>query len=764
MRLLRLFVGVFCLMARLQAQVDPSVPQFGRPFPLSDLDPRGTIHIPIGAANTVDALKTFVEGEGNFSPGFGSYGIYFWVWDGASQGLIAPTMHGMTASRSLPRDGTLAPASTWDANGISVRSEVCQVALDTGGGVTHVAGVRVSLKNATGERRKFAFYAALRSVGAAGWPVWQMAAEGGNALLVEGRTALVGHTAPSRFGVLPDDSIVEVAKEGRTPHFPTAVSKEGHASGALVYDLTLGPGESVKLGFVCPVLAGRRVVGHEWDGVSEWAQYDLAPLSPSDGVDPQKDFGLQYYQSLNPEDLFARSSRYFRELLGKPSLNLPDARWNQAFKVLTAHVSMNMNEGAPDVAAVNYNVYNRDGVYIANILQKSGQFRLAEKAIDYFLKHPFNGRAEPEADNPGQILWIVGQHWRFTHDELWLRRVYPSIEKLAWMIAYYRASPPPHFVSMNSLEFGSDLEIKERKILKPGSCDGYHPEYTEAWDVAGLREATALALVMGRGADAGGWSRLAESFFSKYDQKFGADLARGYGSYAVLWPCRLYPLGQGSAQDQFMRLGAQQPTGWRYFPLARAHQSLLAGNREAGFSTINQHLDHEQMRGWFAFDEGGESGTGGWNKVLTTWKQGRDSVAMPHGWSIAEVQLLLRDSLLFETEDSLVLGAGMPAEWFRAGMAWGWTNVPTHFGSLSVQFDGRGAKPKLVLAGGVRPEDGVILKWPKEVHATLSVGGKPLVPLPNGDYVLPAKTRVVMIGYEEIAARPRPKITPLRGS
>ena len=33
------------------------------------LDPRGEIHIPIGIANTLDSLKTFVEAEGSFSPG-----------------------------------------------------------------------------------------------------------------------------------------------------------------------------------------------------------------------------------------------------------------------------------------------------------------------------------------------------------------------------------------------------------------------------------------------------------------------------------------------------------------------------------------------------------------------------------------------------------------------------------------------------------------------------------------------------------------------
>ena len=48
-----------------------------------------------------------------------------------------------------------------------------------------------------------------------------------------------------------------------------------------------------------------------------------------------------------------------------------------------------------------------------------------------------------------------------------------------------------------------------------------------------------------------------------------------------------------------------------------AHQGLLAGNRKAGYGTLKVHLDHEQMKEWYAFDEGGKSGSGGWGRVRT---------------------------------------------------------------------------------------------------------------------------------------------------
>ena len=64
------------------------------------MDPQGKVHIPIGIANDLDTLKTFVEPEGCFSPGVGSYGIYFSVYDHETGRLTAPTMPDVTCRYS----------------------------------------------------------------------------------------------------------------------------------------------------------------------------------------------------------------------------------------------------------------------------------------------------------------------------------------------------------------------------------------------------------------------------------------------------------------------------------------------------------------------------------------------------------------------------------------------------------------------------------------------------------------------------------------
>jgi len=711
------------------------------------LAPRGKIHIPIGIADTVDTLKTFVEAEGSFSPGVGSYGVYFCIFDRQTGRLTAPTTEGIRCEYGLAEGKYLIPWSKWAAGDIKVKTEVCQVKRTSPKGDVFVVGSRVIIENTASEAKDISLYAAIRPVGPAGYAVKQMSvSRRGDALLVEGHPAIVAGEAASSAGILAEDTVGEFAGRGETPKQRRAASQEGNCSGALRFDMTIGAREKRTFGFVCPVLAGRRAVGHKWDGVADWAQFDLAELNPPAGGQLQPDAGLDYYRKIDVSQLFDEAKEYWAGLVERVKLALPDERWEGAFAAIIGHAAMEMNEGAPDVAVVNYNVFNRDGVYVANIFQKSGNADLAAAAIDYFTRHPFNGRSYPEADNPGQILWAMSQQWRFGRDRTWARRIYPAARRIAEMIKYYRTTKGPHWVRMDGLEFGNELAKDKRRELKPGRCDGHHPEYTEAFDIAGLRAAAELAEAAGRQAEAKEWRELSERLLESYDEKFAGNLGKAYGSYSLLWPCRLYPIATGKGHERFKAVGKQNPSGWRYFPLATAHQGLLAGNREAGYKTLEAHLDHEQMRGWYAFDEGGKSGSGGWGRVRTTWN---GNVAMPHGWAIAEVWLLLRDCLLFEDGGRLVLFGGVPPEWFKDPKGMEIADAPTYFGDCSIKYkyDGTRDEGTLDVSGSARPPGGLILRLPRETSASVRVGKRQIERQDNGDFLLPRDTTKARINF-----------------
>jgi hypothetical protein len=717
------------------------------------LDPVGRIHVPIGIADTLDTLKTFVEAEGPFSPGCGSYGIYFWLFDRETKRLAAPT-DGRESLRGLPPEGYLIPWSRWSDGDLQVTTRVCEVRRASPLGNVFVVGASAELTNRGNRDRRCSFYVALRPIGPAGFAVKTMSvSKQRDALLVEAHPAIVCNQLPSAIGVAETDTVGRLAADGRTPPQDSVHSDRGDCSGAMRYDLAIAAGKTVSFGFVCPVLPGRRAVGHDWDGRSPWAQLDLNAPNPSSGGELQPDPGLPYYRGLKAEQLFAEAAAYWRTIVGGMRVSLPDRRWSQCLAAILGHAALEMNEGAPDVAVVNFNVFNRDGVYVANMFQKSGNLSLSEKAIDYFRRRPFNGRTSVEADNPGQVLWIMGQHWLFSRDRRWLERTYPSAGNLAAMIRYCRTSPPPHYVKADSLEFGRSLPpdapdsrpADKRQVLEPGSCDGHHPEYTEAFDIAGLRAAALMADALGKTDDAKAWKALADRLMVSYESAFGGKLPAGYGSYCVLWPCRLYPCGNGKAYQQFKGVGVQRPSEWRYFPLARAHQGLLTGNGVAGCGTVDRHLSHEQCQGWYLFDEGGDSGPGGWRFYRTTWKS---SVAMPHGWAIAELWLLLRDCLVFEDDQRLVLLGGVPPDWFQSQQGIAVENLPTQFGRCSFRYTTQDNKAAFVITGEASPRGGFVLRIPKLLSLRASADGKTLDRADNGDFAVPLGTKRIEIEFD----------------
>ncbi len=130
------------------------------------------------------------------------------------------------------------------------------------------------------------------------------------------------------------------------------------------------------------------------------------------------------------------------------------------------------------------------------------------------------------------MLWLIGEHWLFSKDKDWLETVYPSVAKLVQMIKYYRTTSPPHWVSMSGINFGDSVDPKFRQELIDGNCDGRHPEYTYAFDVAGIRKAVILAKAIGNTVDAGEWQELANTLFTRYDQQFGQQLRSAYGSFS----------------------------------------------------------------------------------------------------------------------------------------------------------------------------------------------------------------------------------------
>ena len=121
---------------------------------------------------------------------------------------------------------------------------------------------------------------------------------------------------------------------------------------------------------------------------------------------------------------------------------------------------------------------------------------------------------------------------------------------------------------------------------------------------------------------------------------------------------------------------------------------------------------------------------------------------MPHGWAIAEFQLLLRDALAFEDGDKLVLLGGVPPAWFTDHDGMKVENLPTHFGSASLAWSVKERQAALTFSGSAAPPGGFVLRLPPELKTKLTADGK-AVAGKGGDFALPTGVRQAQIEWTQ---------------
>lgn len=103
---------------------------------------------------------------------------------------------------------------------------------------------------------------------------------------------------------------------------------------------------------------------------------------------------------------------------------------------------------------------------------------------------------------------------------------------------------------------------------------------------------------------------------------------------------------------------------------------------------LNRHVSsrNEIPPGLYTYHEGENDENSG---MLWQQTRGRDDIhfVTPHGWTAAEVFLLLRDCLVREEDGRIVIGSGVPASWMDSDFSV--KDLPTYFGKLTFRYVSR---------------------------------------------------------------------------
>jgi hypothetical protein len=632
---------------------------------------RGDTHIILGVPGSLEAFKTPVEPGNSFSPGPGTYGVSSWVFvDGA---LHAPEEKPLEELDWRFEEGFLPVLhSKWNADCIAVSSS-----LFTDGDV-ETSDYRdyftVELTNTSTQVKDASLYLVIRSFGAAGGEIKELSSDL-DKININGATLVYAGTPATGFGAVSNaetgEDISVYLKNGTLPSSTSVKDESTWASGALQYSIQLKPGQTAKFDFIFHLHAGH------W--MRKWLK---APQRPYDVA------GIRLAHL-----------RRWKELL-KIRLDLPDRRFTDAFNCQLTHLYMFTVANSIRITPISYPLWwLRDGAYVMNALNRGGLHDFCERACMEIADRDAFGGFGSEGDGPSDGIWVLSEHYLLTGDKKFLKEIFPHIQRKAELIIKMRGTEKPikeyteYVIPKLMLEPNTDLMcLPAEDGLIIGRMDHHTPiMWINGFAYLALKRTALCARALG--LDDSLYELEAEelkaAILKKSKEIFGQnDRDVNSAFWPAGWASREDPLIMGKFDEFWNKTrcpgGKHAPEpDWTYFEAGQAHNYMLAGKRDNAWVSIEWFLSHHTAPGLYTYPEAIDGNTA----LLWPRTRGWDDVnfVTPHGWTAAEVFLLLRDCLVREEDGGLVIGSGIPQSWLdKDFMAEG---LPTHCGTISFWYN-----------------------------------------------------------------------------
>lgn len=378
---------------------------------------------------------------------------------------------------------------------------------------------------------------------------------------------------------------------------------------------------------------------------------------------------------------------------GHCRLEVPDPAWQRlydaALRTLILHSPRDVYPGPYTYKRFWF----RDAAFIIYALLCAGLTSRAERALDRFpLRQDMTGyfnSQEGEWDSNGQALWIMERFCAFTG----------TGPKQPWQTAIRRGV---QWIARKRVPAGNDLHAG----LMPAGFSAEHlgPNdyyyWDDFWSVGGLR---AAARLMDSFDEAGAHEARteADSFMAAIERALANDRKRLGRAAMPASPYRRldagaigsiaagYPLGLLGADDPRL-IDTADFLIERCFYQGGFFQDMIHSGVNAYLTLhIAQVLLRAgDMRALDLIERVAElaSPTGQWPEAIHPATLGGCMGDGQHVWAAAEWVLVLRNALVHEEGDRLILGAGVPSRWLQPGNRIAFGPAPTAFGPVSIEI------------------------------------------------------------------------------
>lgn len=447
---------------------------------------------------------------------------------------------------------------------------------------------------------------------------------------------------------------------------------------------------------------------------------------------------------LNFETERGAAAGYWRRRLDESAkLITPEPMLNEFYRSHAMHLLVNC-EREPNserrfarVGSFGYGAYGNESVMMVVDLERRGYHREAQDCLDAWLHYQSTvglpgsfasqdgvlyGAGGYEAggynQHHGWILWMMGEHYRFTRDRDWLQRAAPGIVKACdWIIRESARTKTRHELERGLLPAGSLEDIGDWWTWLSTSCYTWRGLDSAAWaleqikhpdakrirkaadeyratmlanfhkaselaPVVRLRDGTAIPKIpshVHRRGRCFGWicetlegsihllitgaidphSREADWILQDYEDNLYISNQYGYmlKDFDKEW------FGRGGFSMQACLLLDVEPYLYRD-DVKHALRSLFNGEAVSYFPDVRMNTEHAAptLADWRGdhFKSSDEANCAGWLRYLFVREQG----------------------------DELLIGQAVPREWLAAGKQCGIEGTSTYFGKTSVLYTG----------------------------------------------------------------------------
>ena len=548
---------------------------------------------------------------------------------------------------------------------------------------------------------------------------------GGLTVCVNGRDQYDALTLPDAYGVCPfnEGDIGEYLRLGVLP--PACVLTNGgdYISGALSYRLDLPPGGERKILLAMPL--------HDTlDGLNHFLHRDTAePLDPAESFD-----GLR-----------EQRRREWLARLGRVTVELPDRDVANLLFSQVGYILLNSDGPALNPGPRNYKrAWMRDGALICAALLRMGQNEAARDFIDWYAARidsdglvppslnndgtPYKGiGGNNEYDSQGEYIFAVMEYYRFTRDRAFLQRHYDIMLRVLKCTERLRNRTLRPDYCADDPAHARYAGLLPASISHEGYATPVHSYWDDLFALKGWKDGRAAALELGK-RDVADWaaiqyaalrsSLLASINLTICEKKINfipGCAERGdfdpNATSVVFYPCEeqdllpTLPL-EATYEQYYGEIVSRSKPGWEgvYTPYEARNLNALVqlGAKPRAFALLRQFMAGRHPPAWNHLAE----------VVLSNPRQDIYVGDMPHTWAGADLVTAIRNLLLYECADRLVLLAGVPESWVTEGNGLRLENMPTYFGAVNLLAVEQDGKLRVDLRSKINAPKGLILHWP----------------------------------------------------